>query len=145
RLADPDSPNPIVNGVTRQYELELKTLRKNFSGGFDGRISGNWTYGLRFANEDKDGRRLFGRSGGSGSFDEFLVDPVNYNTRTWEANANYNDQKWQLVAAYHGTSFTNFRTGLSITGSAGSDTPIGLPPDNMSHQVSATGGYNYSP
>jgi MtrB/PioB family decaheme-associated outer membrane protein len=142
-LANPDSPNQVVNGVATPYELELKTLRKNFSGGFEGRLTGNWTYGVRFANEDKDGRRLFGRSGAT-SFQEFLVDPVDYNTRTWEANASYTDQKWQLVAAYNGTSFTNYKTNLSVTGSTSVYTPIGLPPENASNQVSVTGGYNFS-
>ncbi|MBV9189338.1 MAG: MtrB/PioB family outer membrane beta-barrel protein, partial [Betaproteobacteria bacterium] len=68
-LANPDSPNQVVNGVAAAYELEMKTLRKNFNGGFEGRLTGNWTYSLNFKNEDKDGRRLFGRSGAT-SFQE---------------------------------------------------------------------------
>ena len=142
-LANPDSPNQVVNGVATPYELEMKTLRKNFNGGFEGRITGNWTYALSFKNEDKDGRRLFGRSGAT-SFQEFLIDPVDYNTRVWNASASYDDRKWQLVASYDGTSFSNYKTNLSITGSTSVYTPIALPPDNQSNQFSVTGGYNFT-
>ena len=142
-LANPDSPNQVVNGVAMPYELELKTLRKSFNGGYEGRLTGNWTYAVSFKNEDKDGRRLFGRSGAT-SFQEFLVDPVDYNTRQWEANASYTDKKWQLVVAYNGTSFSNYKTNLSVTGSTSIYTPIALPPDNSSNQMSVTGGYNFS-
>ena len=102
RLANPDSTSQVVNGVAVPSELEMKTLRKALSAGFEGRLTGNWNFGVRFSSEDKDGRRLFGRSGSgtTGSFQEFLVDPIDYTTRIWEANASYNDKKLQLVAAY---------------------------------------------
>jgi MtrB/PioB family decaheme-associated outer membrane protein len=145
-LANPDSTNQVVNGVAVPYELEMKTLRKALATGFDGRLTGLWNFGVRFSSEDKDGRRLFGRSGSgtTGSFQEFLVDPIDYTTRIWEANASYNDKKLQLVAAYTGTNFENHKPRLDVTGSPSTFSPIALPPDNQSHQLSVTGGYNHS-
>jgi MtrB/PioB family decaheme-associated outer membrane protein len=146
RLANPDSNNQVVNGVAVPYELEMKTLRKTLATGFDGRLTGNWNFGVRFSSEDKDGRRLFGRSGSgtTGSFQEFIVDPIDYTTRIWEANASFTDKKLQLVAAYIGTNFENHKPRLDVSGTPSSFSPIALPPDNMSHQFSVTGGYNFS-
>ena len=141
-LGNVDSPNPVINGSVAR-EIEMKTLRKNFSGGYDRHISGNWNLGVRFSSEDKDGRRLFGRAGAT-SFQEFLVDPIDYTTRQWEVNGAYNDARMQLVAAYNGTHFENHKTALNISGSTSTFSPIALPPENQSHQFSLTGGYNLS-
>ena len=145
-LVNPDSASQVVNGAAVPSELEMKTLRKALSAGFDGRLAGAWNFGVRFSSEDKDGRRLFGRSGSgtTGSFQEFLVDPIDYTTRTWEANASYTDKKLQLVAAYTGTHFENHKPRLDASGTPSTFSPIALPPDNQSHQLSMTGGYNFS-
>ena len=145
-LVNPDSTSQVVNGATVPTELEMKTLRKTLSTGFDGRLTGNWNFGVRFSSEDKDGRRLYGRSGSgtTGSFQEFLVDPIDYTTRIWEANASFTDKKLQLVAAYVGTNFENHKPRLDVSGSPSTFSPIALPPDNQSHQLSVTGGYNHS-
>lgn len=144
RLANPDGASQVVNGVATPYELELKTLRKAFSAGFGGNLTRNYDYGVRFSNEEKEGRRLFGRTG-AGSFQEFIVDPVDYTTQTWEARGGYTDERLQLNASYFGTNFTNHKPRLDVSGTASVYTPIGLPPDNQSHQLGIAGGYAHSP
>lgn len=146
-LAGADGAQQVVNGSVLPQELEFKTLRKNFNGGVDGRFGGNYDLSFRFSDEEKQGKRLFGRSGSgaTGSFQEFISDPIDYRTQIYEVSGGYTGEKLQLKASFLGTNFSNSNMRLDVTGSASTFSPIGLPPDNQSQQLSLTGGYTFSP
>src|SRR4029077_11926069 len=136
----------VVNGNAIPQELELKTVRKNLSGGIEGHFDRNYTLGLRFSSEDKEGSTLFGRSGSgpTGSFQEFLAQPIDYRTNIWELSGGYTGEKLQLNVAFMATDFSNHNMRLDDSASPRPFSPIALPPDNQSQQLSATGGYNFS-
>jgi len=145
-LAGAGTANQVVNGTAIPQELDVKTVRKNTSGGIEGHFDRNYTLGLRFSTEDKEGSRLFGRSGSgtTGSFQEFLAEPINYTTNIWELTGSYTGEKLQLNVSFLGTDFSNNNMRLDVTGSPSTFSPIALPPDNQSQQLSVTGGYNFS-
>jgi MtrB/PioB family decaheme-associated outer membrane protein len=146
RLDGIGTTNQVVNGVANPREVELKTVRKNFNGGLDSAFASAWNVSFRFSTENKEGNRLFGRSGSgtTGSFQEFLVDPIDYRTQTWEATVGYTTQKLQLVGAYYGTNFTNSNPRIDASGTPSTFSPIALPPDNESHKLSVSGGYTFT-
>ena len=62
---------------------------------------------------------------------------------------NYNGGALLLTGGYYGTMYNNnFDSGLNFTGgnaSLATFTPIGLPPDNQSHQIYVSGNYAFTP
>jgi MtrB/PioB family decaheme-associated outer membrane protein len=140
RLVGADSAQQTVNGVASAYPLELSTERKALTAGFDMALGRGFDLQFRLRNEEKEGRRLFGRSGS-----DFLVDPIDYNTQIFEATAGYTAERLQLSGGYVGTNFVNGKTRLDVTGgTGGAFTPIALPPGNESHQFHVGGGYAIS-
>lgn len=137
RLLGSDSARQTVNGLGAALPLELKTERQALTAGFDLALGRGFDLQFRVRNEDKNGKRLFGRSGS-----DFLVDPIDYNTQIFEATAGYTAERLQLSGGYVGTNFVNANTRLDVTGgTGGAFTPIALPPGNESHQFHVSGGY----
>jgi len=141
--------------VTPGSPIELGTKRNILGLGFDKYFAGNWDVQVKFRNEEKEGTRIFARgttgSGGAPSFGafEFAPEPINATTRQIEAKVNYNGGALLLTGGYYGTMYNNnFDSGLNFTGgnaSLATFTPIGLPPDNQSHQVYVSGNYAFTP
>jgi len=133
-----------------RVDYQLKTQRDAFTFGFDKMLWNDWTFGLRFRNEEKDGSRLFGR-GSDGQ--EFLAEPINQLIRQLEATVGYAGKRLQLTGGYYGTWFTNRNTQLNVFGGTNSSAAapannfqtIALPPDNRSYQFNVAGGYNITP
>jgi len=132
--------------------FDLKTKRESVGLGLDKILAGNFSFQLRFKNEEKDGARIFGRGttggGGFGNF-QFMPEPINSTTRQLEATVAYTGQQLQLAGGYYGAMYNNQYTALSVTEFGGATglagfTPIGLPPDNLSHQLHLNGGYNFT-
>ena len=133
---------------------ELKTERKTLGLGLDKHISGAWGVQVRFKNEEKDGARIFGRGTTTGSTFEFTPEPIDSTTRQLEAIVNYGGERLQLSGGYYGTMYESAYNGLFIAGGspnlAGACptncpfTPIALPPDNHSHQLALSGGYQFT-
>jgi MtrB/PioB family decaheme-associated outer membrane protein len=138
--------------------ISLKTTRDRVDLGGEKFLYGNWDVQLNFRNEEKEGARIFGRgttgsppaAGTFGVF-EFTPEPINSTTHQIDAKLNYTDSALQLSGGYYGTFYNNNQeNGLSITGGnpglggATPFTPIALPPDNQSHQLYLTGGYNFA-
>jgi len=127
--------------------LRLATQREVVRARVDKVLFNGFDVNVTFRNEHKDGTRLYGRTvtGGIG----FLVDPIDYDTRQWEAVLSFTGTKLQVSGGYYGTTFANANTGLVVDGATDGDnstySPIGLPPDNVSHQVYVSGGYNFTP
>jgi MtrB/PioB family decaheme-associated outer membrane protein len=131
--------------------VDLKTKREALGLGFDKILAGNFSLQVRFKTEDKDGARLFARgtTGGAGRF-QFTPEPINSTTRQLEAIVGYAGKQLQLSGGYYGTMYNNHYTGLIVTEVGGATglagfTPIGLPPDNHSHQFYLNGGYSFTP
>jgi MtrB/PioB family decaheme-associated outer membrane protein len=152
------SSNLTVPGApTTGSPLDLKTRRDALGLGFDKILSPEWDLKVRFRNEEKDGARLFARgttgtTGGISNF-EFTPEPINSTTRQFEVTVGYTGEKLQLSGGYYGTMFNNQYNQLDISGGVPAlatpantaFTPLGLPPDNSSHQLYLSGGYSFSP
>src|SRR5262245_25858647 len=140
---------------------ELKTKRDIIGLGAEKYFAGNWDVQFFFRNEEKEGTRIFGR-GTTGTptgspatgfcICEFGPEPIKASTRQLEAKLNYNGGALLLQGGYYGTMYNNdFDSGLnfvggnsSLAGGTAPFTPIGLPPDNQSHQVYVSGNYAFS-
>lgn len=135
---------PTAGSPTR-----LRTRREAVGLGFSKVLPGNWDLQVRFRNEEKDGARLFARgtSGGAGNF-EFAPEPIDSSTQQLDVTLGYTGERLQLSGGYYGTMYDNHNTALNFTGGVGAlstFTPIGLPPDNRSHQLFLSGGYSFTP
>jgi MtrB/PioB family decaheme-associated outer membrane protein len=145
----------IPTTLTPGGPTELKTKREAIGLGLEKYFAGNWDVQVKFRNEQKDGTRIFARgttgTGPAGSFGqfEFAPEPIDATTRQLEAKVNYNGGALLLTGGYYGTMYNNnFDSGLNFTGGlAGLSTftPIGLPPDNQSHQLYVSGNYTFTP
>ncbi len=143
---------------TTGSSIDLKTRRDAIGLGFDKILPAGWDFTVRFRNEEKDGARVFGRgttgsvAGFAGNF-EFTPEPINSTTRQLEALVGYTGEKLQLSGGYYGTMYNNHYNQLDIAGGVAAlatpastaFTPIGLPPDNSSHQLFLSGGYGFTP
>jgi len=138
-LTNPDSTTPRVNGQAPQ-PLELKTERSALAAGVEKWVSQRWDVRFTARQEEKKGRRLFGRSG-----TDFLVDPIDYRTQLYEATVGYAGEQGQFTAGYFGTNFVNYKDRLDVIGGTGTAfNPTALPPANQSHQINFGGGYNFT-
>jgi MtrB/PioB family decaheme-associated outer membrane protein len=132
--------NRQQEGAVPARDLRLETRRDALGLGFRTDLGAGLNAAASIRHEQKNGTRLYGQASG-----RFLVDPIDYETNQVEGSVGYNSQKLQLVLGYYGTSFHNansFVDKLNNVGAAVGTTPVALPPDNSSHQVSLTGGYS---
>jgi len=151
-LTIPTSP------VTTGSAVQLKTKREAIGLGFNKYISDTLDFKVTFKNEEKDGARLWARGTSStagipvtmlGRF-EFMPEPINSTTRQLEAILSYTGDRLQLSGGYYGTMYNNQYNAIFITGGnpvfSGTNfiNPVALPPDNHSHQLHLSGGYNFT-
>jgi MtrB/PioB family decaheme-associated outer membrane protein len=143
------TPTPTVPTIsTAGGPVRLKTERDRLGLGFSKNLPGNWDLQVTFRNEEKDGARVFGRGTTTGTTFEFLPEPINSTTRQIEAMVNYTGERLQLSGGYYGTMYDNEYKAVFVTGGSGNLTafnPTSLPPDNQSHQLYLSGGYNFTP
>lgn len=137
-----DTAQQVVGAGTTP--LEIRTERRTLNAGFDVALGRGFDLQFRVRNEDKSGRRLFGRSRTGPGGMNFLVDPIDYNTQIFEATAGYTAERLQLSGGYVGTNFQNGKTRLDVTPVAGFS-PLALPPGNESHQFHVGGGFGITP
>lgn len=144
--------NNLTVSPNNRRDVTLSTKREKASLGFSKSLGAGFDVQVRFANEEKDGTRLFGRgtTGGSGNFN-FLAEPINSTTQQLEATLGYVGDRLQLQGGYYGSLFTNHNTSLNIAGGgaalnagAGTFSPIALPPGNEAHQLFVTGAYDFA-
>jgi MtrB/PioB family decaheme-associated outer membrane protein len=147
------TPSLTIPTATPGVPIELETVRDAFTLGFEKFLFGKWDFQVRFKNEEKDGSRIFarGNTGGGvvggpvfGNFD-FAPEPISSTTRQLDAKINYTGPQLQLSGGYYGTMYNNDFSRLDLTGGSSTITPIGLPPDNESHQLYLAGGYGFTP
>ena len=141
RLTGFDSTRQTVNGAATPSALEMKTDRKALGAGLDKWVTSRWDVRLSTKQEEKTGRRLFGRTG-----TDFLVDPIDYSTQQYEASVGYRGEQGQFTGGYYGTNFVNNKNRIDVIGGTGTGfSPIALPPGSESHKIHFGGGYNFSP
>lgn len=151
-------------GMTRLlpslHEFELGQERRRFGLGVVKLLPGRWEFSAGLRNEERDGLKstgaVIGNSGGNPRA-VLLPEPVDYQTREFDAAARYSGRKAQFELRYYLSLFDNANDALTwqnpfaaIAGwapSAGYPTgqgSLGLAPDNRFHQLSALAGYNLS-
>jgi MtrB/PioB family decaheme-associated outer membrane protein len=153
-----DTPFTVMTGVTGLNTtsqvipakattggpVDLDTKRDAVTLGLEKYVLGNFNVQLRYKNEEKVGGRMFGQGDNFAAPKiYFLTEPINYTTRQVDATVGYTGQKLQMVGGYYGTLFNNHNSALAVSGGTGLQ-PIALPPDNQSHQINLTGGYNFT-
>jgi MtrB/PioB family decaheme-associated outer membrane protein len=148
-IGTPDLNVPAT--ATPGNPVELKTRRDTLGLGFNKSLTGDFDVQVRFRQQEKTGERLFARgtTGAAGNF-QFTPEPIDSTIQQVDATLGYTGEKLQFSAGYYGTAYNNHNPALNITEIGGSTplstfTPIGLPPDNESHQLSFAGGYNFTP
>jgi MtrB/PioB family decaheme-associated outer membrane protein len=157
---EPYTINTAVTGIgsanlnvpatsTTGNPVELKTRRDTVGLGFNKELAGDFDVQVRFRHQEKTGERLFAR-GTTGTLFQFTPEPIDSTTQQVDAILGYTGDKFQFSAGYYGTAYHNRHSALNVTETGGSTglssfTPIGLPPDNESHQLSFAGGYNFTP
>lgn len=140
----------VPSASTAGGEVELKTKREAIGLGVVKHFLSNYDFRLNVRSEDKDGERIFARgTTGAGNM-QFTPEPINSTTRQLEAMLGYTGKQLQLSGGYYATSYHNQNSGLYVTESGAPTSlagfsPIGLPPDNQSHQLYLAGGYSFTP
>jgi len=127
-------------GAVPARDLRLETRRDTLTFGVKKQLGSGFDAGATFRNEQKNGTRLYGTASG-----RFSVDPIDYDTNQVEGTVGYTDERLQLVLGYYGTAFNNANKSLTLLNNVGAPvgtTPVALPPDNQSHQLSLAGGYS---
>jgi MtrB/PioB family decaheme-associated outer membrane protein len=141
-----------ANAAPVEVPVQLKTKREAIGLGFSKQLGNGLDVQVRVRNEEKDGSRIFARGTTTPAF-EFTPEPIHSTTRQLEATLGYTTERLQLSGGYYGTAYDNHNNALNTTGgntTGGANalslfTPIGLPPDNQSHQLFLTGGYSFTP
>ncbi len=142
-------------------DVKMKTERNRLEGGAIWHLARNWKMEARFRHEHKQGLDIiagvFGTNGGNPSA-MILPQPIDYRTNTANISLGYVTTQSQIQLGYELSMFNNndpfllFQNPYSGNGrgapwSAATNFPTGfgemvLPPDNQSHRVTLTGGYN---
>ncbi len=180
------------NGVAgNDVELKLKRTAMGFSG--DKWFTPEIQVEVSFRNEDKKGARMFGRAGldsadmqlrpgngtvanggvvnANGGWAVLLTpEPINSNTKQFEAKLNFNRDKLALSGGYYGSFYVNNNgaldpnvpgtlnrgalwNGCNLTAPSGAgcstvqqlaSESVALPPDNQAHQFYASGNYAFT-
>lgn len=141
-------------------EFELEIERRRFGLGLSKLLPGHWELSAGFRNEDREGVKslggVFGNSGGNPRA-ALLPEPIDYDTREFDAVARYSGRRSQFELRYYLSDFDNANAALvwpnpfsqiagwsPTTGFPAGLGRIALPPDNRFHQFSALGGHNLS-
>ena len=127
-------------GALPARDLRLETRRDALALGLKKQLGAGFDAAASFRHEQKSGTRLYGQASS-----RFLVDPIDYDTNQVEGSVGYTGERLQLVLGYYGTSFNNANNSVTLRNNVGAlvgTTPVALPPDNQSHQLSLSGGYS---
>jgi MtrB/PioB family decaheme-associated outer membrane protein len=143
------SASVTVNGEALR-DVQLETERERVTLDVQKWFGSSVSFEVRARDEQKDGARMFGR--GTPGAMEFLAEPIDQRIRALEATLGYAGKKLHLAGGYYGTAFDNDNSALQIAGGAAAlsggtapFSPLGLAPDNRSHQLYLTGGYHFTP
>jgi MtrB/PioB family decaheme-associated outer membrane protein len=128
--------------------VNLYTKRSKYDAGFDYIIDSQWGFKAGFRHEHKDGYKPMGTvSSQVSEFSAVIPDPINQDTDQYDMSLNYSGADGSFLrAAYYGSVFKNNISSVTwqdvndLTKSA----TMSSAPSNEFHQLSLTGGYNFS-
>lgn len=148
---------PLTGGMSNLSSslttFDVETERKKFGGGLKWIPFENWEVKASAHRELKDGidtiGAAFGTTGGNVR-SAILPEPINYTTDTFDASVGFSGERVQAELAYELSMFNNEQQTVQYQNAfnniAASAYPNGvgetqLPPDNMAHHISLSGGY----
>lgn len=151
----------IADINTYAQPLQLKTKRQRFDIGAAFLTSQKWKFDIKASHETKEGVQQMGstlvdNTGAQlvgNTYGALLPEPVDYKTSRMDAGLHYNSKKTQVDFIYHVSLFENNNDSLSwqnpftSVGNAPQFAQFGeqgLAPSNQLHQLSLSGGYNFS-
>ncbi len=141
-------------------DVDIGHERHRFRLGFDKVLESRWDVKTNYRHETKEGIKtvgaVVGNSGGNPRA-VILPEPVDYVTQNFDVTLGYAGPEKQFQFGYSLSLFNDNNQSLiwqnpwsAISGwdaAAGFPTgegQLGLPPDNQSHQITASGGYRIS-
>lgn len=142
-------------------DVDIESERKRLGAGFGKVLGGGWDFKALYRHETKEGLKtiggVIGNSGGNPR-SVILPEPIDYVTDQLDIVLGYADKKKQFQLSYYLSLFDDKNESLTwqnpyaaIVGwdpsagfAAGGEGRLALPPDNQFHQISASGGYNFT-
>jgi len=134
--------------------------RKNHVIGLSRFLSPNWELRAGFKHEIKQGNKITGAMIGNDEGNQRAVlipEPVDYITNQLETTLEYSGAKSQFQLGYYLSLFNNQNNSLiwqnpyaavagwnPAAGFPAGQGQLGLPPDNRFHQLTASGGHNFT-
>ncbi|MBS4096375.1 MAG: MtrB/PioB family decaheme-associated outer membrane protein [Sulfuricella sp.] len=129
--------------------FNLYTKRAKYDGGIDYLIDSQWNFKASFSHENKDGYKPMGtvsRNTG-GDISMVIPDLIDQSHDQYNMSMNYTGENKFLQAAYYGSVFKNNVSSMAWQNWATSGfttNTMSSAPSNEFHQLSLTGGYNFS-
>lgn len=127
--------------------VDLYTKRTRYDGGFSYLVDPQWEIKASTSHMHKDGYKPMGTvSEQVSEYSATLPDPISQTTDQYNLSANYTGDKAFAQLAYYGSIFSN--DVKTLTWEDANDltkfATMSSAPSNQFHQLSATGGYNFS-
>lgn len=119
--------------------VELGTQRDRVTASFFKNLGPALKFNVSYRNEDKEGRRHYGRGGAP----EFAVEPIDSTIRLLDAVLSYSRGALQLSGGYYGSQYTTNNKLITSIGTA--TYYLTQPLDNQGHEVYLNGGYSFTP
>ena len=135
RLTGVRTPTMTIPGTGQLTPVDFKTVREKLAFGLNKQLNDSIDLSLRMQTEEKTGTRFNGANSTT-----FAPEPINSTTNQWEAKLGFTGENLQLSGGYYGSRYSNVYSSLTN----GTETQA-LPPDNFSHQLYLSGGYNLTP
>jgi MtrB/PioB family decaheme-associated outer membrane protein len=129
--------------------VELKTKRKTWDGGFGYNFGPQWEFTASYRHETKNGTKPIGVVSTISTFESTVILPdlVDTSTDQYNLGLNYTGDKGFAQVGFHSTLFKNKVTSLTWQdpSNLATSSTISSTPNNQFHQLNLTGGYNFSP
>jgi len=158
-------PGTTTAGMTQLVpslkNVDIEHERRRVGVGYAQTLPRGWSFETKYRHETKEGLKtvgaVIGNSGGNPR-SVILPEPIDYVTQQFDVALKYADRKKQFELAYYLSLYNDENTSLTwqnpysaIAGwdasagyAAGGQGRLHLPPDNQFHQLSVTGGYNFT-
>jgi MtrB/PioB family decaheme-associated outer membrane protein len=130
--------NDLTLNGTALRDVTLETERRNLRLGLKKMLPSGFDVRFKLRDEQKDGARQWGFRTGPNIV--FLAEPIDYQTREYEAIVDYTGEQLQLSGGYYGTMFDNAVNRVDVGAAT-----VSQPLDNESGQFFVTGGYQFTP
>ena len=134
--------------------FDVGTKRSRSDVGASVQLGAGWTFNATARHENKEGAKLTGVAMG-GFKGALMPEPISSSTDNFGAKFSYNNEKGNLIVGYSASFYKNdikawtvqypfAFTNATTSGVLNDLTMMNGAPDNQMHQLSLTGGYNFS-